>query len=173
MKSVVQSSSCDLPDVVIYELHSDSCVFRCIRDVDRDWLSSGCLADNQFNIAHLEFFLQRGNRTKTLTGRLQASTLIILKLYSTAQTLYMPLIIKKPARNKECVCIYKWWEACCYRMSEKTRYSTYHVDVISASRVSWYSVILNGVTWQNVNICNTHADNITECGVKRGDPEGK
>jgi hypothetical protein len=56
----------DLPDVVIYDWHSYSCV---LRDVERDWLSLGSHVDNQFNIAYLEFFLQSCNQTKTLTGR--------------------------------------------------------------------------------------------------------
>ena len=46
----------DLPGVVIYDWHSDSCLLRCSRDVDRDWLSLGSHVDNQFNIAYLEFF---------------------------------------------------------------------------------------------------------------------
>lgn len=34
------------------------------------------------------FFLQRGIQTKTLTGHLQTSVLIILELCSTVQTMY-------------------------------------------------------------------------------------
>jgi hypothetical protein len=95
----------DLPDVVIYEWHCDSCVLRCIRDVDRDWLSLGSHVDNQFNISCLEFFPRRGNQTITLSGHLQVSALIILKLCSTVQTLHMPLIVKNSTGNNECVYI--------------------------------------------------------------------
>jgi hypothetical protein len=84
----------DLPDVVIYERHSDSCVLSCSHDVARDWISLVSNVDNQFNIAYLEFFiLQRVNQTKALTWRLHASALIIFKLWNTVQTLYMSLII--------------------------------------------------------------------------------
>ena len=52
------------PDLVNYEWHSDSCVFRCIRDVDMGGLSSESFVSNPFNIAYSEFFRQRGNQSE-------------------------------------------------------------------------------------------------------------